>query len=160
MWLFVVKMGRILQTLGLLDICFCGAPIRAWRPFFCRETSESSKCFTRRGNFIFFFPFPDVDTMTEMTVILHRKSTAEGRAQKRSTCYLPLSHMTPHQRRKCCGRFGVWLEEMAWQVQKNKIRALFKINSILKTLSQKIQIKPANWLVSEPVRNAFVSKKW
>lgn len=142
MWLFVVKMGRILQTLGLLDICFCGAPIRAWRPFFCRETSESSKCFTRRGNFIFFFHFQMWTPWQKWQLSRITRAQLKAELRRGAHAIYPTEPRDPMPKEKIL--WEIWGKtggnDLTDPEKQAQSLLFFKINSILKTLSQKYKL--------------------
>lgn len=77
MLLLDVEIRKILQILGLLDICFSGVQIRAWRLFLLQRDVREPKMFDKKRQLL-FFPTPNMNTMLEVVVVYHPRDTAEG----------------------------------------------------------------------------------
>lgn len=67
MCLFVVKMGRILQTLGLLDICFAEWKLELRGHSSVERHQRAQNSLQEEATSI--FPLPDADTMAEVMAI-------------------------------------------------------------------------------------------
>jgi len=83
MSLFVVKMGRILQTFRLIRHLLLWSGNRSLEAILLqRDIGELKTLYKRRQ--IPFFPPPAMDTSAEVMVIQHPGGTAEGKAPSRS----------------------------------------------------------------------------
>lgn len=98
MLLLDVKMRKILQTLGLLDICFSGLQMRALRLFLLQRDIRQLKMFYNKRQFP-FFPSPNMNTMSEVLVVFHPRGTAEGEGAG-ATPAAPPRHLTTGLREK------------------------------------------------------------
>lgn len=106
MLLVDVEMRKILQILGLLDICFSGVQIRAWRPFLLQGDIRELKMFYKKRQ-LPFFPTPNMNTMPEVMVDHHPRGTAGGEgAGGHSSCPSEtLNHWAEGE--KGCQRLGI-----------------------------------------------------
>lgn len=98
MLLLDVKMRKNLQIFGLLEICFSGVQIRAWRLFLLQRGIRELKTFEKKSQCP-FFPSLNMSTMSEMMVVYHPRGTAEGEGAG-ATPAAPLTHLTTGLREK------------------------------------------------------------